>query len=486
MFIGREKELESLCSLLDKRTASLVACRGRRRIGKSTLIEEFAKRNHCRLVEIDGLLPREGMTNQVQLDNFIEKLSAQTHADGTKVSSWFEAFGRLDQALAGLMTAWNGWVVVLLDEVSWMGRYDADFPARLKSAWDTMLKRHDRLIVVICGSVSTWIKKNILENTGFAGRFSRDLVLRELPLSHCKAFWGDAATRLSPSEIVDVLSVTGGIPRYLEEIDPRLSANENIKRMCFERDGVLFGDFKAIFSQVFGAESVLKQKVLRTLIDGPRTCIEVADALGVVRGGSLSETLEVLVDAGFVTKDEGYNPETGKKARMVKYRLSDNYTRFYLKYVLPHETEILSDTYLFDTLESLPGWDSVLGLQFENLIVNNFRELVNPLHLEGIPVLSAVPYEKRASKTNGAEGQEGLQIDLLVQTRKSVYVVEVKRKRHIGESIEAEVAGKVAKLRHLRGISIRTALVYEGELAPVVRGNGYFDAIISAADLLNL
>ena len=486
MFVGREKELESLSLLLDKRTASLVACRGRRRIGKSTLIEEFAKRNHCRLVEIDGLLPREGMTNQVQLDNFIEKLSVQTDADGTKVSSWFEAFGRLDQALTGLMAAWNGWTVVLLDEVSWMGRYDADFPARLKSAWDTMLKRHDRLIVVVCGSVSTWIKKNILENTGFAGRFSRDLVLRELPLSQCKAFWGDVATRLSPSEIVDVLSVTGGIPRYLEEIDPRLSANENIKRMCFERDGVLFGDFKAIFSQVFGEESVLKQKVLRTLIDGPRTCIEVADALGVVRGGSLSETLEVLVDAGFVTKDEGYNPETGKKARMVKYRLSDNYTRFYLKYVLPHETEILSDTYLFDTLESLPGWDSVLGLQFENLIVNNFRELVKPLHLEGIPVLSAVPYEKRASKVNGAERQECLQIDLLVQTRKSVYVVEVKRKRLIGESIEAEVAGKVAKLRHPRGISVRTALVYEGELAPVVRGNGYFDAIISVADLLGL
>ena len=486
MFVGRDKELESLCSLLKKRTASLVACRGRRRIGKSTLIEEFARRNHCRLVEIDGLLPREGMTNQVQLDNFIEKLSAQTDADGAKVSSWLEAFIRLDQALARLTSSWNGWTVVLLDEVSWMGRYDADFPARLKSAWDTMLKHHDRLIVIICGSVSTWIKKNILENTGFAGRFSRDLVLRELPLSQCKAFWGEAATRLSPSEIVDVLSVTGGIPRYLEEIDPRLSANENIKRMCFERDGVLFGDFKAIFSQVFGEESVLKQNVLCTLIDGPRTCIEVADALGVGRGGSLSETLEVLVDAGFATKDEGYNPETGKKARMTKYRLSDNYTRFYLKYVLPHETEILSDTYLFDTLESLPGWDSVLGLQFENLVVNNFRELVKPLHLEGVPVLSAVPYEKRASKVSGADGQEGLQIDLLVQTRKSMCVVEVKRRRHIGEFVEAEVARKVAKLRHPRGMSIRTALVYEGELAPVVRGNGYFDALISAADLLNL
>ena len=481
MFVGREKELESLRQLLEKQTSSLVACRGRRRIGKSTLIEEFAQRNGCRLVNIDGLLPREGMTNQVQLDNFMEKLSAQTGIERLKVSSWFEAFVQLDKALA-----WDGWTVLLLDEVSWMGRYDADFPAKLKSAWDTMLKRHDKLIVVVCGSVSTWIKKNILENTGFAGRFSRDIVVRELPISQCKAFWGDAAARLAPSEIIDVLSVTGGIPRYLEEVNPALSANENIKRMCFSRDGVLFGDFKAIFSQVFGEESMLKRNVLISLMDGPRTCIEVAEALGVERGGTLSETLEVLVDAGFVTKDEGYNPETGKKARMVKYRLSDNYTRFYLKYVLPHETEILSDTYLFDTLETLPGWDSVLGLQFENLVVNNFQELVKPLHLEGIPVLSAVPYEKRAAKGAAVDRRVGLQIDLLIQTRKSMYVVEVKRKRRIGESVEAEVAEKVSRLRHPRGMSIRTALVYEGDLAPVVRGNGYFDAIVPFSSLLGL
>ena len=75
---------------------------------------------------------------------------------------------------------------------------------------------------------------------------------------------------------------------------------------------------------------------------------------------------------------------------------------------------------------------------------------------------------------------------MLVQTRKSMYIVEVKRKGRIGESVEAEVAAKVSRLRHPRGVSIRTALVYEGELAPVVRGNGYFDAIVSASDLLGL
>ena len=335
-----------------------------------------------------------------------------------------------------------------------MGRYDADFPARLKSAWDTMLKKHDHLVVVICGSVSTWIKRNILENTGFAARFSRDIVVRELPLSRCRAFWGDAAARFAPSEILDVLSVTGGIPRYLEEVNPGLSANENIKRMCFGRDGVLFKDFKAIFSQVFSEESLMKQNVLRTLVDGPRTCSEVAEALGVERGGSLSETLEILVDAGFVTKDEGYNPETGKKARTVKYRLSDNYTRFYLKYVLPHETEILSDTYLFDSLESLPGWESILGLQFENLVVNNFRELVKPLHLEGVPVLSAVPYEKRPGKAGKRGDGKGVQIDLLVQTRKSRRESQCMSSRSSGRAGSANPSKRRSR-RRSRGFAIR-------------------------------
>ncbi|MBQ6925580.1 MAG: hypothetical protein IJQ73_13145 [Kiritimatiellae bacterium] len=71
-----------------------------------------------------------------------------------------------------------------------MGKYDPDFPGYLKSAWDTTLKKHPKLILIVCGSVSAWIQKNILDNTGFAGRFSRDLVLGELPLRLCAKFWG--------------------------------------------------------------------------------------------------------------------------------------------------------------------------------------------------------------------------------------------------------------------------------------------------------
>ncbi len=476
MFVGRETELESFKALWSKKGASLVACRGRRHIGKSTFVAEFARRSGAAFVDIDGLPPRPGMTNENQLANFAVKLAARTGAPAGTPAGWFDAFLRLDATIDDRRKT-----VVLLDEISWMGKYDPDFPGYLKSAWDTALKKHPRLVLVVCGSVSAWIKKNILDNTGFAGRFSRDLVLEELPPRLCTAFWGAAAQRVAPREIVDVLSVTGGVPRYLEEIDPSRPAAENLRDLFFRPDGTLFRDFRPIFNDVFGENAGVKRELLRALSAGPRTCSELADALGVERGGSISENLSVLELSGFVSKDSGLNPRTGRPSRQDRYRIRDNYTRFYLRFVEPHEEAIRKGQFAFASPEGLPGWDSVLGLQFENLVLNHALSLAPLLHLRGVPILSAAPF-----RLPGTKSEAGGRIDLLLQTRRSACVVEIKRRREIGEEVEAEVARKVARLPVAPGASVRTALVYDGHLAPVVRGNGYFDAIVSSRDLLGL
>ena len=138
--------------------------------------------------------------------------------------------------------------VVLLDEVSWMAHGDPTFAATLKIAWDNHFKEHDRLILVVCGSVSAWIRENIIDNGAFYGRRSLDIVVPELPLSECVKFWGDAVERVSVRDIVDVLSVTGGVPRYLEELNPGLSAQENIRKMCFLPKAPLRVDFDEMFA----------------------------------------------------------------------------------------------------------------------------------------------------------------------------------------------------------------------------------------------
>ena len=478
MFLGREKELESLRLLLQKPTASLVACRGRRRIGKSTLFEEFARRNRTEFIVIEGLGPRKGQTNADQLRNFGERLCAQTKGARVVPDSWMEAFRLLGERIDDRKKT-----VVLLDEISWMGRHEPDFPGFLKNGWDDCLKKHDNLILVLCGSVSAWIQSNLLESATFGGRFSRSIVLRELPLDLCVKFWRGREKRLAPREIIDVLSVTGGVPRYLEEVDPSLSADGNIARMCFSEDGPLFKDFNAIFSEVFGSTSLVKADILRKLAEGgPATCSEIAERLGVERGGSLTRNLEELHEAGFVSKDDNINPATGRKAKESRYRVCDNYTRFYLKYIEPHEEEIRGGRYGFGSLAELRGWESDKGLQFENLVVNHVLSLIPHLHLDGVTIRSAAPYLLKMGRGEG----RGLQIDLLIQTSRLVYIVEVKRRARIGREIEREIADKVAAFPKRRGVSIRTALVYEGELDAAVARSGAFDVVIPYPRLLGL
>jgi len=476
MFLGRETELESLKLLLRKDTASLVACRGRRRIGKSTLFKEFARRNKTELIVIEGLGPRKGQTNADQLRNFGERLCSQTIGPRVVPDSWMEAFRLLAERLDSKRKT-----VVLLDEISWMGRHEPDFAGLLKNGWDDILKDHDNLILVLCGSVSAWIQANLLDSATFGGRFSRNIILKELPLDLCPRFWRGKEKRTSTRDIVDVLSVTGGVPRYLEEIDPSLSADENIRRMCFSEDGPLFKDFNAIFNEIFGETTLVKADILRMLSQGPATCTDLAARLGVGRGGSLTANLRELCEAGFVTKDEGLNPATLRLSKLVRYRVSDNYTRFYLKYVEPHEAEIRSGRFGFASLAALEGWQADMGHQFENLVVNNVRRLVPHLHLEWSRVKSAAPFEFRGDRSGS---HTGLQVDLLVQAAGVAVLVEIKRRARIDVSVEREMAGKLAAFPRKRNVSLRTALVYEGELDESVVRSGVFDFIIPIETLL--
>ena len=419
------------------------------------------------------------MKNEDQLEGFAESLARETSTPIQYFKNWLDAFFWLDQKIDDRKRT-----VVVLDEISWMGGYDKNFPSTLRKAWERYFHRHEKLIVVICGSVSAWIRHNLLDNTGFAGRFSRDYVLSDLKLPECVAFWGDAAGRLAPREIVDVLSVTGGVPRYLEEIDPGLDASENIRRLCFTKSGVLYSDFAAIFNPLFGEEDESKKAILRLLSDGPLSGAEIATRMGIGRNGHLTELLRALAEGGFIADDAGISPETGKPSRIDRYRLRDNYTRFFLKYVEPHQREIEAGTYRYVSLESLPGWNSIMGLQFENLVVNNAMDLVPFLHLGNAIVESAAPYRHMRKDRMG--GTVGCQIDLLIQTARTAYVVEVKRRREISATIEAEVEAKIRRLPLRAGVSARPVLVYDGELASSVEGSGYFDAIVPFARLLGM
>jgi len=476
MFYGREEVLNEMLMLWEKSISSLITCRGRRRIGKSTLVAEFARKSDARFICIEGLRPGPGIDNSVELEHFAEMLSLQCEKKISAPASWLEAFKSLADVILD-----DERTVILLDEISWMGHYDGLFADKLKIAWDRMLKPHPNVVVVLCGSVSSWIRENIIDNSAYMGRRSGDFVIGELPLRDCMRFWGDSASQIDVREVLDVLSVTGGVPRYLEEINPMLSADENIRRLAFRRKSILREDFDDMFGDVVVREAQFSGKVLRVLVDGPRTVSELSELLGVERGGNISSVLVRLREAGFVAADAGFNPETGAPVREKRFRIKDNYTRFYLKYIEPAKQTIDMGGFDFHSLSELKGWDSVLGLAFENLVVGHYAEFLPRLGLSHTLLKSAAPYRRDG---NPKRKIPGCQVDLLLQGENLICLVEIKRKRKIGEEVIGEMDKKVSAIKRRKGVSVRTALVYEGQLARTVSAHGYFSAIVDIREVL--
>jgi len=472
-FIGRKNELHDLALLLDKNTASLVVVQGRRRIGKSRLIQQFGKKH--RFYQFTGLPPTPLTTAQSQRDEFTLQLSMATELPNITVDDWSKIFLLLAKE------AQQGRVIILFDEISWMGSKDPEFLGKLKTAWDLYFKKNPQLILVLCGSVSMWIEENILKSTGFLGRVSLSLKLKELPLNDCNQFLKSLDDTISAHEKFKILSITGGIPRYLEEVQLSLSAEENIKRLCFTPQGILFREFNDIFSDLFSKRRELYKNIVHILVEGSVEYNDICHQLDVSKSGYLTEQLDNLLESGFISRDYTWHLKSGIESRLSHYRLSDNYLRFYLKYIEKNRGKIETGHFEGRSLSSLPGWDTIMSLQFENLVLNNRRKIWEILHIHSEDILSDNPFFQRTTLRTA-----GCQIDYLIHTRfNTLYVCEIKfSKKEIGANIINEMRQKIERLKYPKGFSCRPVLIHVNGVTDSVLESGFFVNIIDFSQLL--
>lgn len=471
-FIGREPEMDRLKGLLSKRSASLIVLRGRRRIGKSRLLAEFGK--EMKSFFFSGNPPVSKVTAQSQRNIFTYQLE-RLGIPGVKADDWGNLFWHLSKHTQ------KGRILIVLDEISWMGGKDPQFLGQLKTAWDMYFSKNPQLIIALCGSISSWIEKNILSNTGFVGRITIDLILKELPLHSCNAFWHPKEKRITAYEKFKLLSVIGGVPLYLEQIRPNLSAEENIRDLCFVQGGLLVREFNEIFSDLFSRRKSQHKELVVCLTNGPKDLVDICKDLGKKQGGLYSKYLDELVKAGFVQRDFTWDLKSGKQGKLSRYRLSDNYLRFYLKYIAPNFTKIDKGSVPISMLNNLPGWEGIMGLQFENLVVHNFKALWKAMNLSLEDIVMDGPYFQKTTIQ-----QLGCQIDYMIQTRfQTLYLCEVKfSKNPVGKKIIEEMEEKRKRLRVPRYFSIRPVLIHVNGVEESVLDEGYFDKVIDFGKLL--
>lgn len=475
-FIGRQAELERLRSAAQKKIASFVVIKGRRRVGKSRLIDEFSK-DFDHYYKFEGLAPEKGVTPAHQLDEFSRQMSRQFNTGKARYDDWSDIFYAVGDKVQ------SGKTLLFFDELSWMGDKSPAFLGKLKHFWDNLLTKNPQLIFVACSSASSWVEKNLLSSTAFIGRVSLILTLEELPLIDCSKFW---PKNISAYEKFKVLSITGGIPRYLEEINPKHSAEENIKQLCFTEGALLINEFQRIFSDLFMRESIFYEKIVNTLANGPKEQAEIQTAITQDKQdqhyyGRIPEYLWELEEAGFIKRDYTWNITTGADSKLSKYRLQDNYLRFYLKYIKNNLQKIKRGAFTLKSLTSLPEWNTTMGFQFENLVLNNRKHIHKLLNIRPDEIVNENPFFQKSTQRN-----PGCQIDYMIQTKfNCLYICEIKfSKNKIDKSVIKEVTTKIDNLKFPLGFSYRPVLIHVNGVTEDVIDSGYFSNIIDMGELL--
>jgi len=473
-FVGRVPELQRLNDLLKKKTASLVVIKGRRRIGKSRLVEEFAKDK--KFFQFSGLPPTEYISSQKQRDEFSRLLSQQTGLPEIQSEDWAKLFMLLADK------AQSGRVIILFDEISWMSHGDPTFLPKLKNAWDLYFKKNSDLIFVLCGSVSSWIEKNILSSTGYFGRISEKITLHELPLSDCNQLFEKLGFTRSPMEKLIFLSLTGGIPWYIEQINPAYSAIENIRRLCFHPDGLFVDEYQHIFHDLFGRRSEIYQKITGFLSKQKAEYSEISAAIKYTKSSALTDYLNDLIISGYVAKSYNWAIVSGKELDISLYRLTDNYLRFYFRYMKSRINKIKQDQFSTINPANLPGWNTLMGLQFENLVLNNRKLIHEKLRLREEDIITSNPYYQRATNKH-----PGCQIDYLIQTRyKNLFICEFKFSMNpLDNSVIQQVKEKIKRLAIPKGFAYLPVLIHANEVSEELIDSEYFFECINFRDIFS-
>lgn len=471
-FVGRNSELQRLEDLSKSGRACLVVIKGRRRIGKSRLAEEFGKNKT--LLSFSGLAPVKGITAQDQRDAFARQLTTLFHLPPFTFTDWSDAFAYLARCLTEKPT------VILFDEISWMGSKDPTFVSKLKVWWDLVLQNHPSIMLILCGSISTWIDKNIINSTAFFGRISLYLELMELSIPQCRELLNLQGFKGSDLDFFKILCVTGGVPWYLEQIQTHQSADENIKRLCFEKNGLLVHEFDRIFNDLFSSRGEVYKKIIKILSQGMKDRVTLQKSMSYSQSGTLSHHLKALEICGFVSKHPAWSLKTGKPGKLTLYRLSDNYLRFYIHYIEPNLTKIEQGSLSEVPLSSLPGWEPMLGFQLENLLLKNRSLLYKALGIHAQDVVIDNPYVQKASGR-----KKGCQIDYLIQMHSNtLFICEVKmRRRELGLEVIETMKTKIASLAVPKGFGISPVLFHLGPVSDALLSSRYFYRIIDVADL---
>jgi uncharacterized protein len=473
MLIGRENEILELQSALASPDAEMVAVVGRRRVGKTYLIEQ---------VYADALdLQVTGMqhaTMREQLQGFA--LALKDAFEGYDFlaehpKNWLDAFHLLTQCLQWKQK--EGKYVIFLDELPWFHTRKSSFISALGWFWNTWASKRP-VVLVICGSAASWMVQKVVNDTGgLHNRITRLLQIRPFDLHETELFLKSRHVNLNRYQIISLYMALGGVPHYLKSVKTGLTAAQNIDVICLSSTGVLLKEFDRLYKALFEA-SENHIRIVRQLaaVNQGLSRQEIAKATGISDGGGLSRFLEELEISGFI---QTYLP-FGVAKKAVRYRLIDEYSLFYLRFI---ETLSSSGHSSWTTLSETPEGRAWAGFSFESLCLKHSRQIIAALGIAGIYTQANHFYQR------GTAQQKGVQVDMLIDRGdKAITLCEIKFYKDPVEMSAAQSIALRSKVSHFQEASETNKQLFLCLISPFgLKANehslGLIDQVITANEL---
>ena len=394
--IGREREIRRLDRVKDETEAQLIIVYGRRRVGKTYLINEY--------FDYDFDFKFTGSNNQskqTQLRNFQSELSRYAKKEHSVPKDWTEAFLMLRNYLETKDVKQKQ--VVFFDEMPWMDNQKSGFLPAFEWFWNAWAGARRNLIFVVCGSAASWLTDKIEKNKGgLYNRAACKLHLQPLDLHDVEKYLKSRNIEWSRYDITLCYMIMGGIPYYLRLLDKELTLNENIDELFFRKGAELYDEFDQLYRTLFkpGDQYIKIVEALSKKRKG-MTRSEIAGKTKLPENGVLTKKLNDLVNSGFVRSSPAYKHES----RDMRYQLSDYYTKFFLSFVKdnagknPHMWSITNDD------RQRTAWQ---GFTFEQVCKDHLEQIKKGL---GIP---AVRSEIWSWAKKGDDAEKGAQIDIVI------------------------------------------------------------------------
>ncbi|MBF0106070.1 MAG: hypothetical protein HQM16_12175 [Deltaproteobacteria bacterium] len=468
-FIGRTLERERLLAITKSATASIVVVYGRRRVGKTALIEQvLGGRN---LLKFEGI---EGQPEARQRRHFLLQLSeyaGDPMIAKLRLSTWTEVFQTLFK-----YTSKGVWTL-FFDEVQWLAAYKTRLIAELKFVWDNSFKQNQSLILVLCGSSPSFIIKKILRSKALYNRSQYEIPLQEFPLVDTKSFLKSAR---SAREVMDATLTVGGIPEYLKYLDGGSSVFLGLCQHAFTQGGFFTNEYQRIFSSSLG-DNPDYMKVICFLSRRPHvTRREIAKHLRTSSGGRLTNLLHDLELCGFVTK---YTPFQLKQDSLIsRYVISDQYLQFYFRFIAPLHAEIQDGQFDHNPAKPLnsDAYDQWLAYSFERYCRKHHHIIAKLLNFGAVSYRSGAFFNRETEKLS-----KGFQIDLVFERKDKVHTVcEIKYSRvPVTKSIIVEFEKKLALFPKKTSFTLEKVLITAEGVDSAVKREGYFDSVITLDDI---